>query len=136
MKVTIRIHRNHGVKEVTRKIEEDGKVTLSKGKKGTWRPLVAKVEPKIVGRFGSHRYYTEVDQDAEETYIVTSKVKAEEHPKWDKKQSQKFIDAKMLEKLGEEIKTGPSSLGLAAIGILIVVMGIIQILIVSGRLRI
>jgi len=57
-----------------------------------------------------------------------------DQPRWDKPTSHKFINAKILEKMGEEPKEKSSTIMLIVIGLIIV--NILITLFVSGRIRI
>ena len=136
MKVTVRIHKATGLEFKTKKIESDEHVTLKKGtkKQGGWRPLVKGLEPKI-GWFGRTKFYTDVFPDAEETFINDPTVPADKLPKFTKDESTRFLNKKILDRAGEDVKE-KGSMGTMIIAILVVVGIVINILVSSGRLRI
>lgn len=136
MKVTVRIHKSTGLEFKTKKIEDDGRITLIKDsrKKAQWRPEIGGIETKH-GWFGRAKFYTEVMPNANKTFIINGELKPEEIPKWDKNTSKAFINKKILEKAGEEMKDKNPSMALLLLGILIIANIAITILMVSGRLR-
>ncbi len=136
MKVTVRIHKPEGLELKTCKVEDDGYITLRSGKgKAGWRPKITMVEAKH-GWFGRAKFFTDIFYEAEETWKIDPTVKETEMPKWTKQQSTRFINAKVLEKAGEEEKNKGVGMGIWIIAILVIAMGIVQILISTGRLRI
>ena len=136
MKVTVRIHYPTGLKFQTKKVEEDGRVTIKKGtkKQGGWRPLVKGIEAKI-GWFGRTKFYADVFPDADETWKIDHTIPQVNQPKFTKDESTRYINKKILDRAGEDVKE-KGSMGTMIIAILVIVGIVINILVSSGRLRI
>jgi len=138
MKVTVRIHKPDGSVEFkTKKIEDDGKVTLRKQKKYDrgWRPKVTWTETKHL-RFGRVKFYTDVFQDALETFQMNLKDKSIERPELEQKEVLRYAKSKVFEKRYMSAVKPISSTMLYVIVIIQVVSIVITFLLTSGRLRI
>jgi hypothetical protein len=136
MKVTVRIHRATGLDFQTKKIDDDGKITLRKKSRdhAGWRVGIGSLESKH-GYFGRVKFYADIFPNATETWTYDYDVPDATKPKWDKDQSHKFISAKILEKAAEEPKEKGTT-GTLLLAVLIIVGIVINILLISGRLRI
>ena len=136
MKVTVRIHRPSGLELKTKKLEDDETVILRKTgtKKFDWRPKIRQLEAKH-SWFGRTKFYADVYPEAVESWTYEYDLKnPDDRPHWDKKQSKRLLDAKILERAGEEPKEKQGA-AIWILAILIVAMGIINILFASGKIR-
>src|SRR4030042_1545465 len=136
-KVTVRIHKDDGsVVFKTKKIEDDGKVSLRRKSKyeREWRPKVSWKEEKH-GRFGRVKYYTDVFQDATETFQMNVKAKTVERPELEQKEVTRYAKSKVFEKRYMTDSKQTSSFILYAILIIQIVGLVLTFLLSSGRLR-
>ncbi|MCJ7633906.1 hypothetical protein MUP77_16160 [Candidatus Bathyarchaeota archaeon] len=136
MKVTVRTHTPSGLTFKKYKVSSDGKHLLMRKetkKKAGWNPLIGTMEVKHKW-FGRTSYYTDIFPEAEQTWTVDYGQKAVDAPKWDKAQSKKFIEAKMVEKTGQETKEKHS--GILWVIAILGIANIVITLISSGRIRI
>jgi hypothetical protein len=137
MKVTVRIHTPSGLKLKKCPISFDGKhlvIRKETKKKAGWSPEIGTMEVKH-RLFGRAAYFCDVFPHAEKTWTVDYTQTSLDAPKWDKQQSKKYIEAKMIEKTGQEPK---EKLGNTILWI-ITILGIANIvltLILSGKVRI
>lgn len=135
MKVRLRIHTETGIKIKKCKVSEDGTyLIVRKGskKKAEWKPKIGTLE--IKHGFFRPSYWTEAFPDAPKTWTINPAVETTNMPKWDKQTSHNFIEAKMIQKAGEEPKEKPGT----AILWVIAIIGIANILITlfaSGRIK-
>lgn len=136
MKVTVTIHKPNHQREIrTIKVTKKHNLKLRKpkGDDPGWKPHLEDIETRPL-LFGRAKYYADVWQDAEKTWLYDASIPTDKQPKWTKEESTKFIRAKILERAGEELKD-KSSAGIWIIAILVIAMGIINFLLSSGRIR-
>ena len=84
-------------------------------------------------RLGRLTRIVEIMYHAPQTISKNYDLKTEDQPKWDKVASTKYIDAKLVEKAGTELKE-KSSTGIWIVAILVIVSIVINLL-SSGRIR-
>lgn len=137
MKITIRVHQDDGaVRFQTKKLEADGHVTLrNKGKYDRgWRPKITWKEEQHL-RFGRIKYYTDIFQDALETFQMNIKDKTLIRPELDQKEVTRYAKSKVFEKRYMSAGKQFSSTLLYVILVVQIVSIIITFLLSSGRLR-
>jgi hypothetical protein len=137
LKVTVRIHKDDGsVQFKTKKLEDDGKVTLRKRTKNDrgWRPKVAWKEEKH-SRFGRVKYYTDVFEDAPETFQMNLKDKSLARPELEQTEVTRYAKSKVFEKRYMTDSKPMGSMILYVILIVQIVSIVLTFLLSSGRLR-
>jgi hypothetical protein len=108
MKLHVRVRQKLDAPVLKRKVEKDGKTVIvykSKGKKEPgWKFKITdgSVQPKKT-LFGT-KLFVDIYPDADSPIVFNHDNKTIDEPRWDKKQSWKFIIAKILEKMGQEPK--------------------------------
>jgi len=119
------------------KVSYDGKKVLIRKetkKKPGWNPIIGTLEVKR-NWFGRSSFFVDTFPDAERTWTINTEQKEADMPKWDKLQSKKYIEAKLVEKTGQEPKEKIGGTILYIIVLLIIVNIGIQVLL-SGRIHI
>jgi hypothetical protein len=86
-------------------------------------------------RFRSTLFHVYVKPEAEKAIVLKKELKPDDIPVWDKKQSFRFINRKLLERRGEEPKEAKTSVVMWVIAIMVIV-NIIATVVLSGRVRI
>jgi hypothetical protein len=137
MKVHVRIHTPSELKVQKCKVSYDGKRVLIRNetkKKPGWNPEIGTLEVKR-NWFGRSVFFVDTFPEATKTWTIDTKQLEADMPKWDKFQSKKYIEAKLVEKTGQEPK---EKMG-GTIFYIIALLAIINIAITlwaSGRIKI
>jgi ssDNA-binding Zn-finger/Zn-ribbon topoisomerase 1 len=138
MKVTVRIHTPSGLRIKKCRVSNDGKHLLGLGKetkkKAGWKPEIGTMEVKRLW-FGRTAYFCDIFPDAEKTWTVNPSLNILNTPKWDKQESKKLIEMRLVEKAGQEPKEKQGNAIQYVILMAIIASIVIQILL-SGRVHI
>lgn len=137
MKVFVRVK---GAYEYTKKkdLKADGTIVMvkDKDKKGSWtiRNVNSTALISRKGLFGT-KFFVDVMPNASEPIRYNAAMKPEDMPVFDKKESTRYINAKVLRRAGEDPMQQKSNMGLWILAIMMAA-NIVLTLMASGRIRI
>lgn len=137
MKVTVRIHSSSGLEFKTRKVQQNNTVVLEKPGKhyAGWIAKIKGIEVKHL-HFGRVKYFTDVWQGAKETWSYDYENKQTNQPVLTMNEVKQFAKTESFKWHFQGKPQGPSNAILYLILIVTVAMGLINILVVTGRLKI
>jgi hypothetical protein len=131
MKVIVRIHTQHGLEIKKAKVHKNNTLWLGKD----WKPKLVDYEIKHLW-FGRTRFFTDIWENALETWSYKSGLKPDEQPELTQSQVNRYAKAKIWERRYQTDSKAMPNWILYVILVLQIAGMVFTYLVVTGRLRI